>query len=143
MTKDVRSKRLALFGAVAAGALGLTILLGSAPAMARTSVGIGIGIPLYGPGYYAPAYPYPYYGSPYPPAYYAPPPAYAPPAYPAPAPAPGYYHPSADYGPPQDYGPPPDENCRETRSPATINGQQQWVYGTACQQPDGSWRNVD
>jgi surface antigen len=32
--------------------------------------------------------------------------------------------------------------CREFQQTATINGQQQQVYGRACQQPDGSWKVV-
>ena len=32
--------------------------------------------------------------------------------------------------------------CREYQSTATVNGQIQPVYGTACQQPDGSWEIV-
>lgn len=30
--------------------------------------------------------------------------------------------------------------CREYQSSARIGGQMQYGYGTACQQPDGSWR---
>ncbi len=33
--------------------------------------------------------------------------------------------------------------CREFQQTATINGQQQQVYGKACQQPDGSWKVVN
>jgi surface antigen len=32
--------------------------------------------------------------------------------------------------------------CREFQQSITINGQQQNGYGTACQQPDGSWKIV-
>lgn len=32
--------------------------------------------------------------------------------------------------------------CREYQTIATINGQQQKMYGTACRQPDGSWKNA-
>ncbi|HTM64166.1 MAG TPA: RT0821/Lpp0805 family surface protein [Gammaproteobacteria bacterium] len=32
--------------------------------------------------------------------------------------------------------------CREYQTVATINGQQQKMYGTACRQPDGSWKAV-
>ncbi len=32
--------------------------------------------------------------------------------------------------------------CREYRSTADIGGKQQQVYGTACRQPDGSWKIV-
>ncbi len=34
-------------------------------------------------------------------------------------------------------------NCREFSDTITINGQPQQAHGTACQQPDGSWRIVD
>src|ERR1700722_17930662 len=30
--------------------------------------------------------------------------------------------------------------CREFQQTATIGGQQQQVFGKACQQPDGSWK---
>ncbi len=33
-----------------------------------------------------------------------------------------------------------NEYCREYQSVATINGKQQKMYGTACRQPDGSWK---
>ena len=32
--------------------------------------------------------------------------------------------------------------CREYQTVATINGEQQKMYGTACRQPDGSWKAV-
>ena len=32
--------------------------------------------------------------------------------------------------------------CREYQTIATINGEQQKMYGTACRQPDGSWKAV-
>lgn len=32
--------------------------------------------------------------------------------------------------------------CREYQTIATINGEQQKMYGTACRQPDGSWKVV-
>lgn len=32
--------------------------------------------------------------------------------------------------------------CREYQSTATIGGERQRVYGTACRQPDGSWKLV-
>ena len=35
-----------------------------------------------------------------------------------------------------------NEYCREYQTVATINGQQQKMYGTACRQPDGSWKAV-
>ena len=33
--------------------------------------------------------------------------------------------------------------CREFQSTVMIGGQQQQAYGTACRQPDGSWRITD
>ena len=30
--------------------------------------------------------------------------------------------------------------CREYQTTATIGGKQQQMYGTACRQPDGSWK---
>jgi surface antigen len=35
-----------------------------------------------------------------------------------------------------------NEYCREYQTVATINGKQQKMYGTACRQPDGSWKAV-
>jgi len=32
--------------------------------------------------------------------------------------------------------------CREFQNTATINGEEQKVYGKACRQPDGSWKVV-
>jgi hypothetical protein len=71
--------------------------------------------------YPAPVYPYPPVVAvvPGPPAVTAAPPAPAP----APAPQPGAY-------------------CREFQGDAIINGTNQPYYGTACRQPDGSWRIV-
>ena len=107
------------------------------PAEARTRVGVGIGfgIPLWGPGYYDPYYGgayhgWPYYG--YPPAYYAPPPVvYAPPPV-------AYYSPA-----PAAQSAPPQQECREYRSAGMVGGRSEWVYGTACRQADGSWQIVD
>ncbi len=33
--------------------------------------------------------------------------------------------------------------CREFQQTVTIGGRSEQAYGTACQQPDGSWRIVD
>ena len=82
---------LALFAAMA----------GLAGSSAQARVFIGVGIPLYGPGFYPPPVYYPpppvYYAPPPPPVYYAPPPPvyYAPP-------------PPVYYTPPQSYAPAPD-----------------------------------
>jgi hypothetical protein len=70
--------------------------------------------------------PPPYYYAPPPPVVYAPPPTY----YSAP---PAYYAPPA-----QATG----QQCREYQSTTTINGQPQQIVGTACLQPDGTWRIV-
>jgi hypothetical protein len=87
-----------------------------------------------------------------PPAYYYPPPVYyAPPVY--------YYPPPVYYAPPpaiayaqpapvaaQPTSPPYTRNgqtCREYQSTAIIGGRPQPSYGTACLQPDGSWRIVN
>jgi hypothetical protein len=112
-------------------ALGVALLVGgaaldaatSSPAEARTFVSVGFGFPLFpGPYYYPPAY-YPA------PAYYYPPPVY---------PASVYVPPAAVTAAPTiswDY-------CREYQATQTIGGQPQNVVGTACRQPDGSWRIV-
>jgi len=88
------------------------------------------------PAYYAPAPSGYYYAPPPPPqpayAYYPAQPAYAPPpAYAAPAPAPA----PANLG----YS---TANCREYSGTITIDGRQERSYGTACLQPDGTWRIV-
>ena len=54
-------------------------------------------------------------------------PVYQAPVYPAPA-----------YGP----GPAPSY-CREFRTTININGTIQPAWGTACLQPDGTWRFID
>ena len=106
--------KTALFAAGAA-----TVLFGSlaaAPADARTFVSVGVGLPLF----YAP-----------PSVVYAPPPVvYAPPpvVY---APAPAAYAPA-----------PATQTCREYQSTIQVNGQPQPSHGTACLQPDGTWRIV-
>src|SRR6266851_390410 len=60
--------------------------------------------------------------------YYPPPPAVA---YPPPAPA--YAPPAAE----------PQGECREYQSTTTIAGQPESVVGTACRQPDGTWRIIN
>jgi hypothetical protein len=50
--------------------------------------------------------------------------------------------------PPADAAPPPaapaatGQGCREFDTPVVIGGQEQQAHGTACLQPDGSWRIV-
>jgi hypothetical protein len=50
------------------GLLAMSCLLASGASSARVVVGVGIGVPIWGPGYYPHGY--------YPPAYYPPPPVY-------------------------------------------------------------------
>ena len=98
-------------------------LLASLPvaANARVFVGVGVGIP--GPYYYPP------------PVYYAPPPVYY-----VPPPPPVYYAPAPVYTPaPAAAAPAPANNCRQYNGDATIDGQNQPFYGTACLQADGKW----
>ena len=90
---------------------------------ARVGVGIGIGFPVFAfpPPVYVP--PRVYY--PPPPVVYAPPPAglYANPG------GPVYLGPNGAY-------------CREFETSGLIDGRMERMRGTACQQPDGSWRVV-
>lgn len=44
--------------------------------------------------------------------------------------------------PQKTYQDPQGQYCREYVSEARVGGQVQQVYGTACRQPDGSWRIV-
>ena len=119
-------RALVVAGIVAAGGA----VLAPAPASARVSVGIGIGVPLFAPApvYYPP--PPVYYVPPPPPVYYVPPP-----------PPPAYYAPA--YAPAPAAAPVPSGHCREYSSTNVIDGTPQQAYGTACLQPDGSWRIVN
>jgi surface antigen len=45
--------------------------------------------------------------------------------------------------PNRTYYPSPDAPCREYTVTATIGGHRDTVHGTACRQPDGSWRAVN
>ncbi len=132
MAKKWRA-RAVIVGSLVLGAAG--IALAPQPAAARVALGIGIGVPMFGPAYGAPAY--------YPPAYYPPPYAYAP-VY---APPPVYVPPpSAYYAPPQSYAPAPAQTtsqCREYNATTMIGGTPQQTVGTACLQPDGTWRIVN
>ncbi|RTR18148.1 hypothetical protein EJ903_16490 [Azospirillum griseum] len=115
------------------GAMGVAALLALVPvqALARGSVTVDIGI-----GGYYPAYPYPHHHRH---SYYPPPPMVV---YPAP--------PVVVYEPPPRviYAPPPVQvrntaQCREYQSTVMVGGRPQSSYGTACLQPDGTWRIVD
>jgi hypothetical protein len=82
------------------------------------------------------------YTAPPPPAYYAPAPGYyyAPP--PPPQPAYAYYPPQPAYAAPAPAPTYSTANCREYSGTIMIDGQEQRSYGTACLQPDGTWRIV-
>jgi len=99
-------------------------------------VSLGFGVPVYyPPPFYA--YPPPYY---YPPAYYYPPPAVYAPAPPiaVQSPPPLVANPASD-----PYTADNGQTCREYQTTVTVNGQLQQTHGTACLQPDGSWRIVN
>lgn len=66
-------------------------------------------------------------------AYYYPAPYYAGPAPAAPAP-------SASAGEIRSEPLPPPPNCREFAQTITVGGQPVQAVGTACRQPDGTWR---
>lgn len=87
--------------------------------------GVVIGVPLWAPPppvvVYAPPPPVVY--APPPPVVYAPQPVQAVPA------SPVYSNTSGQY-------------CREFQSTVLVGGVPQQSYGTACQQPDGTWRIV-
>lgn len=138
--KAVLAIKAVLVAGLALGATALT----AAPASAHghVSVGIGIGFPVYGPGwgYYGPYRPYyrPYYA---PPVVYAPPPVVyaAPPVVYAPQPA--YYQEPVQAVPTSPvYRASTGQYCREYQSTVRVDGHYENSYGTACQQPDGSWR---
>jgi hypothetical protein len=106
----------------------LAVLLLAQPASARD--GFRGGAYFYG----APYSPYPYYYPP-PPVYYPPPPVvYAPP--------PGVVY-AAPPPPQMSLGHPVSPGCREYTAPANVGGQTVQTYGTACRQPDGTWRIVE
>lgn len=98
-----------------------------APASARVIVGVGVGLPLFVPPpvYYPPA-----------PVYYLPPPP--PPVYYVPAPAAAIAPPAPPAAPAAQ-----DSDCRPYNSTTVIDGTPQQLTGTACRQPDGSWRIVN
>jgi hypothetical protein len=115
----------------------LALPLSTGPAAARVGVVVGFGFAgppayYYAPGYYYPYY-YPYYYAP-PPVVYAPAPVYSPaPAAVAPPPAAA---PSSAYQP-------AGQTCRQYQTTVTVDGQTQPGFGTACLQPDGTWRMIN
>jgi hypothetical protein len=90
--------------------------------------------------HYGPHYRYGYYA--YPPAYYPAPSYYYPPPPPrvvyVPAPLVVPAMPASPV-----YRAPNGQYCREYQSTVIVGGRPQPGYGTACLQPDGSWRVVD
>ncbi len=102
------------------------LALGTAPAAAhgggRVVFGFGFNTWAPPPAYY---YPPPYYYYPPPPVVYAPPPAYG------------------SVQPTPSSQAPASQTCREYQTTVTVDGQAQPSYGTACLQPDGTWRIVN
>ncbi|MGE5537515.1 MAG: hypothetical protein ACM30I_02785 [Gemmatimonas sp.] len=108
----------------------------------------------YGSGHYRPYHHHPYWGPRYhsslvvvspPPVYYAPPP----PVYYVPPP-PVYYAPPPVVSPMVDatpasapYRTSDGRYCREYTTTTVVAGVPRSSYGTACLQPDGSWRIVN
>lgn len=78
-------------------------------------------------------------------SYYYPPPRviYAPPVMPAPPPVAFAPPPLVAVPASPLYRGPGGRYCREYRSSAPVGGLAQLRYGTACLQPDGTWRVVD
>ena len=110
------------------------LFVGQPARAAHVSVGIGVGVPLFGPPppiVYAP--PPVYYVPPPPPVYYVPPPPPPPPPPPTAAVPP----------PPPPASPTAGQECREYQTTTMINGTPQQAVGTACRQPDGTWRIVN
>ena len=122
--------------AIAVTALAAVAAMHPAPASARVVVGVGVGGCCYGPGYgyyhgYYPGY-YPYYA----PYYYAPPPVVV-----AAPPAPQIIYAPAPAAMPADQTSPTfiDNLGRTCRQYQAGNG----ATGTACLQPDGTWRTIN
>jgi hypothetical protein len=111
------------------GAAALVLVAASLPAAAEWRRHDSVFFGFSGPAYYYPP----------PVAYYPPPPGiYAPP-------------PVIYAAPPVAYAPPPDQialgrevsaGCREYTTPANVGGRTVQTFGTACLQPDGTWRIV-
>jgi len=101
----------------------MLVAVPAASAHSRTVFSLGF---VFAPPLYDPPPPVYYY----PPVYYAPPPAvYVQPAPIAAQPASPSYQRNGQI-------------CREYRTTVVIGGVQRPSYGTACLQPDGSWRIV-
>jgi hypothetical protein len=133
-------------------------LIAAAAALAPTAASADSFAFSYSSGYSRPYYHHPYWGPRYhssvvvvspPPVYYPPPPPvlYAPPpvVY---APAPAYsapvVTPMVDATPASTpYRTADGQYCREYTTTTRVGGVPRSTYGTACLQPDGSWRIVN
>ena len=114
-------KAIAVAASLLAG-LSVAAGIGAAPAEARGFVALGIGVPLFPP----------YYAYPPPPVVYAPPPAYY-----------GTYGTVQPVPASPAYQTQSGQTCREYQTTVQVDGQAQPGYGTACLQPDGTWRMID
>ncbi len=136
--KPLRSLVAASLAAAAVLVLGVAT---PAEAGGRVAVGVSIGTGWYGgPGYY-PRYYGPRYGYP---AYYYPPPAVI--VAPPPPPAVVYQQPAPTYYVTPQQAPAVAQQqpyCREYQKTVIIGGQPQPGFGTACLQPDGSWKAIN
>jgi hypothetical protein len=126
MPKGSVPVRRLLAGMALAVVVAATLIPFPAAARVRGFVGFGfnLGVPVFPPPppvVYAPP---PVYYVPPPPLVYSPPPVYAPAAATAPSSSNGQY-------------------CREYQSSTVIDGKPQALYGTACLQPDGTWRIIN
>lgn len=124
--------------------LAAALVIAAAPAQAggRVAVGVSIGTGWYGgPGYYPRYYAPRYAGYP---AYYYPPPAVVV-APPPPPPVVVYQQPVQGYYVAPQPAPQPQQQayCREYQKTLMIGGQPQPGYGTACMQPDGTWKAIN
>lgn len=136
-------RRFAAAALLALGAIGGAIggaVCAAAPAAADTRVNIGVGLGYtwggyggygYGGGY---GHHHSYYRRP--PNIYYPPPAVV---YPAGPPDVVYVVPNG----PAEVQRADRTYCREYTTQTTIAGKRQQTYGTACRQPDGSWRIIN
>ncbi|HRJ61898.1 MAG TPA: hypothetical protein PKZ97_13080 [Azospirillaceae bacterium] len=135
----MKHKLFRRFGAAALLALGAVCAAAPVAADTRVNIGVGVGYTWGGYGGYG-------YGGGYghrhynyyrrPPNIYYPPPAVV---YPSPPPDVVYVVPNA----PAEVQRADRTYCREYTTQTTIAGKRQQTYGTACRQPDGSWRIIN
>lgn len=157
----MRKAGFLLAGIVVLGAAALTAISTPAEARSHTSLSIGVGVGGYYPAY-RPYYGYPVYDGYYGPGYYRDP--FYRPYYYAPRPIvvtpyPTYYGAwdSRIYDRPVVVNRPVERRvvnaapsdgidrsyCREYQSNIIVDGREQPTFGTACKQPDGSWRMIN